>query len=138
VDPNMISSILVEKGVSATSGASGIGGSVQIRTLQVEDIVKPGETFGIELKAETATNSTKPNERDFGIFGKDYRDIPAATFHKGGTNGVVLPHNISPDRMPKVGNSGKNFNSKDHTYRLATATQQENFDQLAAYSYRSR
>ena len=38
VDPNMISSILVEKGVSATSGASGIGGSVQIRTLQVANI----------------------------------------------------------------------------------------------------
>lgn len=138
VDPNMISSILVEKGVSATSGASGIGGSVQIRTLQVEDIVKPGETFGIELKAETATNSTKSNERAFGIFGKDYRDIPGATFHKGGTNGVVLPDNISPDRMPKVGNSGKNFNFEDHSYRLAIATQQENFDLLAAYSYRSR
>lgn len=138
VDPNMISSILVEKGVSATSGASGIGGSVQIRTLQVEDIVKPGESFGIELKAETATNSTKPNERSFGVFGKDYRDIPGAVFDKSGTNGVILPGSVSPERMPKEGNGGKNFNFEDHSYRLAIATKQENFDLLAAYSYRSR
>lgn len=138
IDPNMISSILVEKGVSGSTGAVGMGGTVQIRTLQVDDIVKHGESFGIELKAETATNSTKPNERSFGVFGRDYRDIPGAVFDKGGTNGVHLPSDIAQARLPKAGNGGKDFNLEDHSYRLAIANKSEHLDVLAAYSYRTR
>src|SRR5690606_19725727 len=46
VDPNMISSIMVEKGPSMSPGIkSGVGGTVEIRTIDVDDIIRPGESF---------------------------------------------------------------------------------------------
>ncbi|WP_240160540.1 TonB-dependent receptor plug domain-containing protein [Pseudomonas bharatica] len=80
VDPNMIGSISVEKGPSMTPGVkSGIGGSVEIRTLDAEDIVRPGESYGLEIKTETASNAVAPNEDGMNNLGRDYRDIEGPT-----------------------------------------------------------
>lgn len=137
VDPNMISSIMVEKGPSMTAGVkSGVGGAVSIKTLGVDDIVRPGETFGLEVKTETGTNSVKPNGSSFNNFGKDYRDIDGVysgydghlTFTKG--NGT----NVTPRRGPQ----GTKFDFEDKAYRIAVAAKQEQFSVLAAYSHRQR
>ncbi|ENO90257.1 TonB-dependent receptor domain-containing protein [Thauera linaloolentis] len=135
VDPNMIGGITVEKGPSLTSPVSGIGGSVQVRTLEPDDIVKPGERFGIEFKAETSTNSVKPNESTFGYFGRDYRDIPGAANNMSFTNGLILP---GRSQIPKEGNGGRSFSFDDKAFRLAIATKQEHFDLLMAHSDRKR
>lgn len=137
VDPNMIGSIAVEKGPSMSSGIkSGIGGSVEIKTLDVDDIVRPGESFGLEIKTETATNSIKPNESGMKSFGRDYRDIDGAyagydgnlTFSKGG----------GTEFSPRGGSHSGNFDFNDNAFRIATATRQDNFDLFAAYSYRNK
>lgn len=87
----MISSIMVEKGPSMTRGVqSGIGGAVQIRTLMPEDIIREDSDWGMELKAETANNSTSVDKSAFGIYGMDYRDIPGATVNPG-YNHLGLP-----------------------------------------------
>ncbi|KXU38491.1 receptor [Ventosimonas gracilis] len=136
LDPNMISSIMVEKGPSMTRGVrTGIGGSVQVKTLEVDDIVRPGETFGFELKTETATNAVKPDESSFSNFGKDYRDIPGA-YRIG--YGVSLPFGRGSDMTPRKGSSGKDLDFNDTAWRVAIANKHEHFDLLGAYSYRKR
>ncbi|AZV93006.1 receptor [Bordetella sp. J329] len=134
VDPNLISSITVEKGPNATSAVSGIGGSVQVRTLEPDDIIKPGESFGIELKMDTATNSVKPDERAFSAYGKDYRDLGITPDVYGG----ISPATITGGAPSRKGKSGRDFNFDDNAYRLAVAKKHEHFDLLAAYSYRKR
>jgi len=137
LDPNMISSIMVEKGPSMTRGVrTGIGGAVQVKTLEVDDIVRPGETFGFELKTETATNSVKPNESSFSNFGKDYRDIYGAYASMYG--GISLPFGRGTDMTPRKGSSGKDLDFDDNAWRVAIANKHEYFDLLGAYSYRKR
>lgn len=137
IDPNMIGSISVEKGPSATDGVkTGIGGSVQIKTLDVDDIVKPGERYGIEIKTETATNAVSPDESGIDHFGKDYRDIEGAYNSYYGALGFSLPNG---GRMtPRQGSGGSDFNFDDNAFRIAAATRLEDFDLLAAYSYRRK
>ncbi|AIR88293.1 TonB-dependent receptor domain-containing protein [Pseudomonas cremoricolorata] len=136
VDPNMISSISVEKGPSTTAGVrSGIGGSVEIKTLDAEDIVPLGETYGLELKTETATNAVKPNESGMNNYGRDYRDIDGA--YVGGAY-MFFPKGGGSQYTPHSSSRGNDFDFNDNAYRLALATRQEHFDALAAYSYRKR
>jgi len=137
LDLNMISSIMAEKGPSMTRGIrTGIGGSIQVKTLEVDDIVRPGETFGFELKTEAATNSVKPNESSFSNFGKDYRDIHGAYSVYSG--GVLLPFGRGTDMTPRKGASGKDLDFNDNAWRVAIANKNEHFDLLGAYSYRKR
>lgn len=135
LDSNMVSSIMVEKGTSMSSPVSGIGGSVQVKTLQVDDIVKPGASFGIELKTDTSTNSIAPNETTLNYFGMDYRDIPGAVANRG-SQGALNVYNMA--QAPRIGDSGTDFNGDAWAYRIAIATKQEQFDLLGAYSYRKR
>lgn len=137
LDPNLIGGIMVEKGPSMTPGVrSGIGGSVQVRTLEADDIVRPGRSFGAEVKLESATNSVGANERSFGNFGRDYRDIPGVYSNYDGTLTFGLGH--GSETSPRKGANGTDFDLDDKAFRLALASKQEYFDLLAAYSYRKR
>lgn len=137
VDPNMIGSISVEKGPSATDGIkTGIGGSVQIKTLDVDDIVKAGRPWGIEIKTETATNSVSPDESGTDLFGQDYHNVPGATSAYDGTVGFALPN--AGRVTPRKGAGGTDFNFNDNALRIAAGTRQDDFDLLAAYSYRRK
>lgn len=59
VDPDLISSVTVNKGPSLGAAAAGaIGGSVEMQTLTVQDILKPGETSGFRVRGSLSDNST--------------------------------------------------------------------------------
>ena len=61
VDPDFISSVAIEKGPSNGNAiAGGIGGSVSMTTLGVDDIVPQGETSGLRFKLGLGTNSSEP------------------------------------------------------------------------------
>lgn len=136
VDPNMIGSIAVEKGPSLNPDVkSGIGGSVQIKTLDVDDIVRPGETYGVEIKSETATNAVKPNEDGTHLFGKDYRDIDGA-YSSGGA--VIFSQGGGPQFTPHESPRYNDFDFEDNAFRIAAGARYETFDLFAAYSYRDR
>ncbi len=64
IDPDLISEITVDKGPSLSADAAGaIGGMVKMKTLQPKDILKDGETFGVRLKGDIASNSVdRPKE----------------------------------------------------------------------------
>src|SRR5690606_23026358 len=62
VDPDFISHIAIEKGPSMGNAiAGGIGGSVSMKTLGVDDIVPEGDVMGIRLMASLSGNNTTPN-----------------------------------------------------------------------------
>ncbi|TNH05374.1 TonB-dependent receptor [Testudinibacter sp. TR-2022] len=125
LDPNLISNITVEKGPDIASGnASGIGGSVKMRTLDADDIVREGQKVGVELKLETANNSVKERIPDF-KWGQDYREAGDGT-----------PGDFSAVTLVKPKQKGQFF--KDNAMRLAVGVKEEKFDLLAAYSYRSK
>ena len=90
VDPALFRSISVEKGPSLSRDVkSGVGGSVNIRTIEASDIIAEGDNFGIEFKTESSGNTIKPKVDANSYFGQDYRSIPGATL--GSDNNVNIP-----------------------------------------------
>ena len=83
IDPDLISSITVDKGPSLGADAAGaIGGMVKMKTLQPKDILKDGETYGLRLKGDISSNSVdRPTE---------YKSTP----HHG-SNGLTDPNSHS-------------------------------------------
>lgn len=61
IDPDFISHIAIEKGPSMGNAiAGGIGGSVSMKTLGVDDIVPEGDTMAVRLMASLSGNNTTP------------------------------------------------------------------------------
>jgi hemoglobin/transferrin/lactoferrin receptor protein len=59
VDPDFIGGINIEKGPStAPGGAGAIGGTVNMTTINADDIVAPGQSIGIRVKVEGGNNTT--------------------------------------------------------------------------------
>lgn len=57
VDTAFIRAIDIEKGgVSGVGGAGSLGGSVNFRTIQADDLIKAGKNWGAEFNARTGTN----------------------------------------------------------------------------------
>lgn len=58
IDPSLISSVEVEKsGTAEAGGAASLGGSVNFRTIGVNDLIEPGELVGGELNLSAGTNA---------------------------------------------------------------------------------
>lgn len=131
-DPAMFRSVEVEKGPSLSRGIkSGIGGAVNIRTIEPSDIIPEGKNFGIELKADTSSNSSKPRMDINSVYGKDYRNIPGAIRHE--------VNNISPfSENPRNKGGDENFNFDSHSGMLTIAGRNEMTDFLASYSKRTQ
>jgi heme acquisition protein HasR len=56
-DPELIGGAVVEKGPTSTVGGAGvIGGVVSLRTLEADDILLPGKTFGTRSRITVGTN----------------------------------------------------------------------------------
>jgi hemoglobin/transferrin/lactoferrin receptor protein len=61
VDPDLIGGITIKKGPDAgPEGAGAIGGLVSLRTLNADDIIKPGKDFGIRLRGGFSDNTRSP------------------------------------------------------------------------------
>ena len=134
VDPNIISSVYVEKGPSFNREVkSGIGGSVALKTLEADDIVPEGQKYGMEIKAETSNNSIKPRKATYAE-NVDYRTLENPLNVMGGYWRFYADDS---DRLtPRFG--GKHKFSEDKAYRIAAATKQENFDAIFTYAYRNK
>ncbi|MDX7999737.1 heme receptor [Xenorhabdus sp. Reich] len=129
IDPNLISSIEIEKGPSLNRNIKGsVGGAVAIKTLGIDDVVPKGETFGINTKLETSSNSVKERTPSLSL-GQDYRDIP--NFARNGIETdpalQITPHSSKDNKL---------FGFKDNAFRFAVGTRQEYFDLMLAYAYR--
>ncbi|WP_049262082.1 TonB-dependent receptor domain-containing protein [Neisseria bacilliformis] len=134
VDPNLISSVYVEKGPSFNRGIkSGIGGSVAMKTIDADDIVPEGRKYGLEVKVETSNNSIRQRKNVYED-SVDYRTLPEPAYATGGIWRAMLDGSDRVDQRF----SGRNKFFKDKAYRIAAATKQDNFDAMLAYAYRSK
>ena len=134
VDPNIISSVYVEKGPSFNREVkSGIGGSVALKTLEADDIVPKGQKYGVEIKAEASNNSIKPRKATYAE-NVDYRTLENPLNVMGGYWRFYADDS---DRLtPRFG--GKHKFLEDKAYRIAAATKQDNFDAILTYAYRNK
>ncbi|MET0314221.1 MAG: TonB-dependent hemoglobin/transferrin/lactoferrin family receptor [Hansschlegelia sp.] len=58
IDPELIGGVDIEKGPSSLAGGAGvIGGVVNFRTLDFEDVALPGHDYGARINATTGTNA---------------------------------------------------------------------------------
>lgn len=139
VDPNMISSITIDKSPSLNPDVkTSVGGGIAIKTLNIDDVVSPDEIFGFDLKLETSSNSTKPREPHLNL-GSDYRDN--ADIMNNIRNGVQSSSLFNDPAVllnAKSRGDANFFNFKDNAVRIAVGTRQERFDLMAAYSYRNQ
>lgn len=137
VDPNLVGGISAEKGPSLENG-SGLGGTIRIRTLDVDDLLPPDERFAFELKTETATGTVKAPAGLDRFHGKDYRDIPGAYGAGSFANdlGVILPASSGAQALPRRRSGNGGLSLDDASWRVAAAARQEHYDLLAAYSFR--
>ncbi|WP_368646636.1 TonB-dependent receptor [Castellaniella ginsengisoli] len=132
VDPALFRSIEVEKGPSLSRGIkSGIGGAVNVRTINPSDIIPDGDSLGLEVKLETSGNTIAPAVDANSYFGKDYRTIPGATL--GSDYAVNIPQPVPRDRS-----GGDAMNFQDKSFMFAIAGRNDHTDALLAYSYRKR
>jgi len=132
VDPALFRSIEVEKGPSLSRGIkSGIGGAVNVRTINPSDIIPDGDSLGLEVKLETSGNTIAPAVDANSYFGMDYRTIPGATL--GSDYAVNIPQPVPRDRA-----AGDAMNFQDKSFMFAIAGRNDHTDALLAYSYRKR
>lgn len=61
IDPDFISAVSIEKGISSAADATGAtGGVVRASTIGVHDILLPGRSYGFRLRGGLSTNSSSP------------------------------------------------------------------------------
>lgn len=97
VDPDFIAGIDVTKGADTASW--GNAGSVAMRTVNADDIVKPGNTWGVRVKGEIGTNTSKPHAGDKAGYQWPFAPWdPAGEVPKASETGMDKPSLLSPTR----------------------------------------
>lgn len=87
LDPDMIGSVEVEKGPSASAdGVGATGGVVRMTTLNPDDIIEDGKSYGVRLKAGVVGNSTRPPTFPT-TYEDDYFRIDKSAVTLGASNG---------------------------------------------------
>ncbi|WP_319641437.1 TonB-dependent receptor domain-containing protein [Acinetobacter baumannii] len=133
IDPNLIAGIEVIKGPSLERNTTtSVGGAVVVKTLEADDIVRPGKSFGAELKVEGSTNSIDPSLPDMSKVGQNYDNTTPWI----DMNGAKYDPDIYKKNRIRSDNS--HFSGDDLAGRLAIATKQDKFDLLAVYAVRER
>ncbi|MGO3741142.1 TonB-dependent hemoglobin/transferrin/lactoferrin family receptor [Kerstersia sp.] len=108
VDPALLASVDVHKGPSSTVGGAGmIAGMVNFRTLEIEDILLPGQQTGGRITSTTGSNAYHfEGSAALGHHFNDDLNIMAVVsrrnigaFRLGKRNGVPQ-YNNSPDSIP--------------------------------------
>lgn len=119
IDPDLISDVTVNKGPSVTSGA--IGGSVEMRTLGVRDILTEGSRVGLRLKGELWNNGVAPPHRGVA-------PPPSSTGEPSANDLRAVPHD----------SHGSLFGSRAKSGSLAFAYANDRLDFVAAYAHRTQ
>ncbi|GLK69066.1 TonB-dependent receptor [Hansschlegelia plantiphila] len=61
VDPDFIGGVDISKGPFGGAGGVGaMGGVVNLRTIEAQDVVKPGQTYGAKVKTSLGSNTRNP------------------------------------------------------------------------------
>jgi len=131
IDPNLIGGIKVIKGPNIERNVnSSVGGAVVASTIDVDDILAEGESFGGELKLEAGNNTTSPRIPELHS-GENFYEVPGFPMNPS------VPSSDPTLRVDlKTSRDDKLLSGNDHAYRLALGTRQEQFELLGAYAFR--
>lgn len=95
-DPDLMSGVTITKGPDGGS-AGAIGGTIAMETLNNEDVLKPGDTYGVRVKGTLSDNSIEPvigqtgsRTDDSSLFGAKSGSIALAT--KGDNIDIVAAY----------------------------------------------
>lgn len=98
VDPDLIGGISIENGPS-NGPVGGIGGTVSMRTIGVDDVIKPGQNFGIRFRGGIGTNSGDVPKLGtiggFGPVGSHTRPPPAPSVTGMDRPGLLEPTDVN-------------------------------------------
>ncbi|WP_232060815.1 TonB-dependent receptor [Metapseudomonas otitidis] len=111
IDPDLLSSVTVNKGPSLRSGA--IGGAVEMTTLGVDDILVDGQDVGLRVTGNLWNNGVEPASRDAHSRTEDLSAVPRTQ-------------------------RGNLFNSAAESGSAAFAFHHERVDLVAAYAHRNQ
>ncbi len=120
VDPDLLADIDIRKGSDVAS--RGIAGSVSMRTLGAEDILKPGETWGVRVKGGFGSNTATPVPGE--VAGYKWPSSPSAPPVATG----------SSDTMDRPGF----FVPTSGSGSIVAAARNENYDLLWGYAVRKQ
>lgn len=136
LDPNLISNISIDKGSSLDPNIkTSTGGGIAIKTLGIDDIVPRSDKFGLNIKAETRSNTTNPHAPYFGYSpGMDYRYDP--TYQADEDDAYYTDTLI--ERRAKTTKDNKFLNFQDNAFRIGAGWRTEPVDLLVVYSYRQQ
>ncbi|HEX7783916.1 MAG TPA: TonB-dependent receptor [Sphingobium sp.] len=139
IDPSLISGVQVLKGPVSTRGVNGsTGGAVVINTLDADDILKPGQTFGLEARLEGGNNSTKPRFPTL-LTGQNYRTITGFPGSSGVSGTPTYPYGDPSLKVSlRTPDDNESFSAGDRAIRLAAAGRVGDIDLFGAYAFRER
>lgn len=133
IDPNLIAGGTIIKGAAIDRNvATSSGGGIALRTIGAQDILKPGQRFGVRLKIDGETNTTSPRFPDTVAEGQIYNINGSQAFQVEQGFAQQYSTKVTPHDSPTL------LNSKSGSTMAAVAWQNEDFNLLAAYSYRKR
>lgn len=119
VDPDFLTSVDVTKGLSAGAGGVGVmGGVINMRTLDAEDVLTDGKSYGVRLKGGLGSNTIAPppvNTTDF----RDDSPFINGDAWNGNIAGAVTTENfdfVTAFSRRKSGNYFAGNNGKDTFY----------------------
>lgn len=124
VDPDLLAGVDIRKGSDASS--RGIAGTVAMRTLSADDVVKPGENWGVWVKSGFGTNTATPRPGDRGGYTwprpyvSDPQPYPVPT---ASASGLDRPGWLDPT-------SG--------SFSTVAAIKEANYDMLWGYAFRKQ
>lgn len=124
VDPDLLAGVDIRKGSDASS--RGIAGAVAMRTLGADDVVRPGEKWGVWVKTGFGTNTATPQPGDRGgytwprpyVSDPQPYPVPTAT-----STGLDRPGWLTPT-------SG--------SFSTVAAVKEANYDLLWGYAFRKQ
>lgn len=124
VDPDLLAGADIRKGSDASS--RGIAGTVAMRTLSADDVVKPGEKWGVWVKSGFGTNTATPRPGDLGgyTWPKPYMSDPQPyPVPTASASGMDRPSFLDPT-------SG--------SFSTVAAIKEQNYDLLWGYAFRKQ
>lgn len=139
IDPSLVAGVQVLKGPVSERGVNASsGGAVVINTLDADDILKPEQKFGIELRLEGGNNSVSPRLPTLHT-GEDYRTVPGFPGSPGTPGYPTFPYGDPTLRVPvRSADDNDFFSLGDKAARIAVAGRVGDIDLLGAYAYRKR
>lgn len=145
VDPDLIGGIQIDKGPTLSAqGTGATGGLVSMRTIHAEDIVKPGETFGLRLRGQAiGNNSGSPVEpgTPAGLFTGVFPAGTEAIYRTDCVNASICsgPYALPTDWGQANGQARPGtLQPRSGAGSIAAAKRFESIDLVAAYAQRSQ